>query len=403
MTTLETNLHLKFEPRRLQKKALHLWTKDMKGIVSVVTGGGKTVFAFLCILEFFKSFPNGRIIIVVPTRALLDQWHISLQEDLRVRSFQIASYSGDEKPEEARRINLIVINSARLLAKSLSQYTDTCLIVDECHRAGSPENSKALIGNHDAVLGLSATPYRDFDLGFEELIRPKLGDVIYEYLYDDALSEGVISPFVLINVKVPFLSHEEEKYRELTRRIAIESERLRKTQSSRERLEWLLRQRASISATAKNRIPMAIWLAEKHTGERTLVFHERIDAADEIFCALNNRNHQVTQYHTGIGPAIRRDNLRLFRKGVFDQLITCRALDEGLNVPETTIGIIASSTSSKRQRIQRMGRILRPAEGKKAATLYTIYVTDEEERRLLEESIGLQNLVDTKWWKETGL
>lgn len=74
-----------------------------------------------------------------------------------------------------------------------------------------------------------------------------------------------------------------------------------------------------------------------------------------------------------IPTELRRDNLRLYRRGVFDTLVTCRALDEGTNVPETSVAIIAASTASIRQRIQRLGRVLRRAPGKEKATVSIPY------------------------------
>ena len=68
-----------------------------------------------------------------------------------------------------------------------------------------------------------------------------------------------------------------------------------------------------------------------------------------------------------------------------------------MNVPETSIAIIASATASARQRIQRMGRVLRPAKGKERATIYTIYATPNEEQRLARESRDLVEARSVSW------
>jgi superfamily II DNA or RNA helicase len=68
-----------------------------------------------------------------------------------------------------------------------------------------------------------------------------------------------------------------------------------------------------------------------------------------------------------------------------------------MNVPETSVAVIASSTASNRQRIQRLGRILRPAKGKDFATVYTIYATDEERKRLLKEASDLEEVTSVTW------
>src|SRR5690606_36301 len=140
----------------------------------------------------------------------------------------------------------------------------------------------------------------------------------------------------------------------------------------------LLIKRSSIANSATMRTPVAAALVERHRGKRTLGFHERIADAARLSSLLSARNHNVTTYHSQLSPELRRDNLRLCRRGVFDVLVTCKALDEGADIPEVEVGIIASATASSRQRIQRLGRVLRRQPKKELATIYTIYVTDAE-------------------------
>ena len=91
----------------------------------------------------------------------------------------------------------------------------------------------------------------------------------------------------------------------------------------------------------------------------------------------------------------------MFRRGQLDALVSCRALDEGVNVPEAAIAIIASSTASSRQRIQRQGRVLRPSSGKDRAVIYTLYATKIEEDRLREESTRLESADRVTWLRST--
>jgi superfamily II DNA or RNA helicase len=388
---------LRYNARNWQTEALPLWEKGLRGVVSVVTGGGKTVFAELCMIKFRERYPDGRIIVLVPTITLLDQWCVSLQEELNIPADQIACFSGREKRSKTNIVNLMVINTGRTLAPKLARGLDIMLVVDECHRAGSPANALALQIAPVAALGLSATPERESDAGFEENVAPALGPIIFRYDYKQAFADRVISPFELINVHVPLLPDEEAKYKQLSRRAGLEAQRLKRDGGSDEKLKKILLARASVSSTAAMRLPVAAKLVEQNRGRRTIVFHERVSIANQLLAVLNKREHCATIYHSKIGPTLRRDNLRLYRKGVFDVLVTCRALDEGMNAPETTVAVIASSTSSARQRIQRLGRVLRPAPGKQCATIYTIYATEVEERRLREEERGLDGVASVSW------
>ena len=373
------------------------WKKGFRGVVSVVTGGGKTAFAEMCMLEFRQRYPAGRFLIVVPTTALLDQWYVSLEEDLGVLPHEITTYSGEHRSASPSVVSLFVINTAREWVDRVTTDLPTFMIVDECHRAGSEVNRLALGGVHAAALGLSATPVREYDTGFEEYIAPVLGSIIFEYDYQAARADGIVSPFELINVRVDLLPDEKRQYDELTTRIARMAGRLKRTSGSPEGLRRLLQRRAMVGASATVRIPVAAKLIEMHPGRRSLVFHERIDAAESIARILATRGTNVATYHSGIGESIRRENLRLFRKGVFECLVTCRALDEGANVPDTSLAVIASSTRSRRQRIQRLGRVLRVAPGKSHSSIYTIFATPAEELQLAKEAEGLQDVVEVKW------
>ena len=391
---------LRLAPRAWQDQALEGWLlRNMRGVVSVVTGGGKTVFAFLCMREFRKRHPDGRVIVLVPTMTLLDQWHVGLREEFCVPPEDIACFSSQEKARRARAVNVLVINTARSKVQELVVHPKTFLIVDECHRAGSPENARAIQGTFVATLGLSATPQREYDSGFEQHVVPVIGPVIFEYAYTSARKDGVVTPFDLINVQVAMLPHEQEKYDRLTKRAAALLRRIRADSSlgSEEQLKRVLQMRAAVSATATMRLPVAARLIEDNRGARTIVFHERVRSATMLFETLKQRKHGVCLYHSKIAPEVRRDNLRLFRRGVFDILISCRALDEGMNVPETTVAIIASSTASQRQRIQRLGRVLRPTRDKDKALIYTLYASEPERRRLEKEAAHLEGVALVAW------
>lgn len=385
---------LAFELRAWQRTAKDIWLEKRSGVVEVVTGGGKTIFALDCAQGILEQEPNTKVLVIVPTQALADQWFVEITSFLGIADQDVAFLTGSQPAPPEHRFAICVINSARTAAVRYCETYPTFLVVDECHRAGSPENARALVGRHIATLGLSATPQRQYDEGFERYIVPALGPVIYRYTYVEAARDGVLAAFSLINLEVDLLSDERLAYRDLSKRIAVAYAR-----GNEEAVESLLQRRAAVSTNAAMRVPVAARLIDQHKGERAVVFHERTEAADTICANLRARGHRATVYHTGIGTSLRRDNLRLFRKGIFDVLVCCKALDEGINVPETQVGILASSTASNRQRIQRLGRLLRPAAGKTHATICTIFATDEEKKRLLEEKDRLEGISEIRWQK----
>lgn len=388
---------LAFSPRRWQAEALEAWERETKGVVKVVTGGGKTAFAELCMQRYREMHPDARFVIIVPSIALLDQWLLSLQSDLSVDPSDIACYSGEERPSSPRVVNIVVVNTARTKAAELAVSPHVFLVADECHRLASPANSRALAAGADAKLGLSATPERQYDEGFESVVSPALGPVVYDYDHKAALADGAIAPFELTNVRVPLIDKEQADYDRLSVRIARLMESLGEAAQSEPNVKRLLLRRASVSANAVTRSVVAARIVEQHAGRRVIVFHERLDRANTIHRLLCERHLRATIYHTGIGPSLRRDNLNLYRLGAYDILVTCRALDEGLNVPDTEVAVLAATTASYRQRIQRVGRVLRPSPGKERALVYTLYATDQEERRLAKEAATLVDVTQVRW------
>lgn len=388
-------------PRLWQTAASAEWRVAKRGVVSVVTGGGKTIFAAQCICDFMTEHPKGRVFVVVPTTALLDQWVVDLRDELELTEDQISTYSGDEKSPKKATINIIVINSARNLMLDLTATETAFLIVDECHRAGSERNAQALRGSYVATLGLSATPTREYDNGFEERVVPVLGPIIFEYGYPEASQDSVIAKFKLINVQFLLLEHEQKEYDRLTARIRGLWAKRQSGANVEETLKGLLMRRASVSASSLIRVPLSIKLVLSESGQRTVVFHERVSAAEKILKGLRQAGVRACSYHTDIPPDIRRNNLWLYRRGLFDVLVCCRALDEGMNVPETSVAVIASSTASHRQRIQRLGRVLRPAPGKSGATIYTLFGTPAERDRLIKEEAELSDIAEISWLTAT--
>lgn len=365
----------------------------------MVTGGGKTLFALLAFQRYRARVPDGRLLVLVPTLALLDQWAVALECDVGLEPNDIGTYSGEGQAPRPRVANVAVLNTARTLTNRLTRSGHWMLVVDECHRAGSPMNAAALDGRFEAVLGLSATPYRDFDDGFARYIEPAVGSVFYEYGYEQARADGVIAEFDLDNYEVPLTGKEHLEYDKLTRRIArvVRGIEHGDADGSEERLRRLQLRRATVANTAVWRIPSAAAVAGRYSG-KMILFHERISAANAIADLLDRTSRRVERYHSAIHWSRRREALRRFRFGMADTLVTCRSLDEGLNVPDASVALIAASTRSRRQRIQRLGRVLRATSPDKRAVVATLYATRAERRFLESEQGRLADVAEVRWF-----
>ena len=193
------NWGTKYPPRKWQEDALKIWKESFSGVVSVATAGGKTFFSFLCIEEYLKNSPESKIIIMVPTIPLLDQWKMALIDELGINEAEISLGGGGNKFKTLKKFNLFVYQTGSKLIPSFN-FNDNkfMIVVDECHKAGTESIRGVFENEYKASLGLSATPRREYDSYFEDYVSPTLGGIIYSYTYDQALKDGVIPNFEFV-------------------------------------------------------------------------------------------------------------------------------------------------------------------------------------------------------------
>ncbi len=270
------------------------------------------------------------------------------------------------------------------------------LIVDECHKAASEKFRKIFSISSTASLGLSATPERPYDDGLTEVPVPSIGEVIYTYDYADALRDNVIVPFELRNILFDLEPDTQALYDKATKAIA---KSISASRADSEQTIALFLKRARILNSSLNRIKLTLKIVAANSGKKILIFHEDINACEVIFGVLQSHHVPVGIYHSKMPLRERAEVLKSYRSGMIEVLVTCRALDEGFNVPETEIGIIAASTATRRQRIQRLGRVVRPAPGKTGAAIYTLVASGPEISRLQEEENDIDGVASISWGK----
>lgn len=375
--------------RRWQRDALVVWKDNgHRGIVGAVTGGGKTIFALACI----KDTSPETTLIAVPTVALLDQWWEEATSYFGLGLDDVNIIVGRKRLMRGT-VNIGVLNTVSKLTPSWPSK-NAMLVVDECHKAASEKFSTVLDLPAEKRLGLSATPERPYDDGLQELLIPRLGDVIFQYTYADALRDQVIVPFTLKNLVFELEADREAAYQKLTRLIAKSIKQ--NGPDAQESINLYLR-RSRLLNLSPARVEIALRLVAAHRQERVLVFHEDVEACAVIHEVLVTAGFRAGIYHSGLPAKVRAQTLSDFRQGRSSVLVTCRALDEGFNVPETEVGIIAASTATRRQRIQRLGRVLRPARGKSGAIVYTLVATKGEIERLQAEEDEMEGVADVLW------
>ena len=370
--------------REWQEKAFPLWWEKKRGIIKVVTGGGKTFFAIHCLKRYLENDPQKSILIVVPSIALLDQWYDSLSQNFDDK--EISLNGGGEQTKVITKICISTIDSLKNII-SLIDAENTLLIVDECHKIGTEKRGEMLTNAWHATLGLSATPERDYDDNFYIIIKKILGDIIFDYDYIDAREDEVIVNFKLLYGYAALLPEEENEYKKFTKSIQRRAATIGGQDMNDYPLKMLIFNRARLVKNSKNRIPYGIELIQKYERDSWIVFTENKKQAKEFNKIVNKlKGFNSGIYNTDLNDDERQENLEKFKAGNLNVLVSCTALDEGFDMPEADGAMILSASSSKRQRIQRMGRVLRITANKENALIVTVYSSKTEYEKLREES-----------------
>lgn len=102
-------------------------------------------------------------------------------------------------------------------------------------------------------------------------------------------------------------------------------------------------------------------LFERHRDARLLIF-----TPDNATAYAVAREHLVTPITCNIRRAERDQALARFGRGELRALVSARVLNEGIDVPDADVAIVVGGAMGEREHVQRIGRLLRPREGKTA-------------------------------------
>ena len=371
---------LSMEPRPYQDEALTQWlAAGSAGVVVLPTGAGKTFVAAMAVAE-----TGLWTLAVVPTLDLLQQWRVALASALSLQIEDIGIFGGGEK--EFQPITVITYDSAALYPRELSRFG--LLIFDECHHLPAPTYRQIAESAFTPLrLGLSATPERS-DMAhtdLDELIGPE----VYRRSPAELTEGNYLAEYSEQRVAIALSSEDTARYEQQRaiyrsflrrRRISIHSPEdfqqkliymsARDPEARAAMLAW--REARNIAMNAPAKYAEIEQLLHRHADDKVLLFSEYNAVVDELsrrFCIPSITYKTPTEE--------RRTILERFRTGQYTKLASGRVLNEGVDVPDCRIAIIVSGNSTKREYIQRLGRILRPKTGQ--ATLYELVSTGTTE------------------------
>jgi superfamily II DNA or RNA helicase len=361
LETLKSTIQL----RPYQESALNNWKRAQnRGVLVLPTAAGKTFIALKAI-ELLRA----QTLIVVPTLDLIDQWRTRIKECLGAES---GAVGGGENT--VRMITVATYDSAYLQAAFLGNKF-MLIVFDEVHHLASPSYMQiAEMYTAPYRMGLTAT-YERIDERHQLL--PKLvGDLVCNVAVEE-LAGKHLAPYTYEKEYVELSPTEQQLYdKEMStfknylreKHIVIKSPKdfqrfimiTGRDPSAREAL--LARNRAlKIALNSQEKIKALAKQLDAQRKEKTLIFTLHTD----LVYAISSRF--LIPAITYLTPKEERHEiLENFRKGNYNTIVTSQVLDEGIDVPDATVGYILSGTGSPRAYIQRLGRLLRKVEGKQA-------------------------------------
>jgi superfamily II DNA or RNA helicase len=336
----EVDFRFNGELRPFQNKAVRDILRRDSGTLGAPTGSGKTVMALAAIAK--RRQP---VLIIVHTKELAHQWISRAKQFLGLPDDQIGLV-GDGRVDIGRRFTVGIINSVYRYAEDLKP-TVGFLIVDECHRCPSRTFSEAVSAfDSKYMLGLSATPFRSD--GLDRLIYWHLGNLVHKVDPRALQDNGDI-------LKVDAVIRETD------------FETLLDPSSEYSAMMSELTQDHDRNILITNDV-----VKEARGGSGIcLILSDRKQHCDTLKMMLQGRGLRP-EVLTGSVPTVDRERIvQRLNDGKIKVLIATGALiGEGFDLPELSTLFLTMPIAFRGRVTQYLGRILRPAPGKKKAKLY---------------------------------
>lgn len=354
-----------FKIRDYQRECIDVALKNQRGLLQIATGGGKTVIA----ARLIKELSICPVLFLVTTKDLLYQAHERFNQALSGTGIGII---GDGKCE-INNDNKIYVATIQTVIKAIAtqdQYKDSLkslsafmedgfskeddlditnndkiknllnetrlIIFDECQHAPAETCRLTIMQCPKALyrFGLSATPFREDgeDLTIEGLFGPCLINVSSSFL---------IKQNYLVPPEITFIDFKKEH-------------RLKRVYAKEYKEDI-------VENDVRNKICAAFAKTYADNDNVILILVKQINHGKEIMQALEEQNlEDISFFIDGTKSSkVRNKSLEGLRNGDIKILIATTLADEGLDIPNLDVLILAGGGKSKSRALQRVGRVLR--------------------------------------------
>lgn len=347
----------KIQNRPYQDRVLQACLTHKGGIVKAATGSGKSVMITRLIAE-----TNVKTMVYVIGVDLLYQ----MQETFEQMLGTPVGIIGDGKAD-IKKINVCSVwTAASALGQKYKSFDDEdtarkekfddknktkiakaiknaeMVIFDECQFLAT-QTMQSINNASEAAYykyGFSGTPFRDD--GADLLLEAVCGKQIVEVTATELIKDGWLVPPSIHLISVPpYEKKLPENYPSIYKTFVVEND---------------VRNDKIINAAKK--------LLEK--GRKVLILVKNIRHGEILLSKFDEND--VIYFVKGDVDSDERNRIRQdFVNGDIDIIIASVVYDQGINLPNLDALILAGSGKSSARALQRIGRVIRPAEGKRDA------------------------------------
>jgi len=365
-----------------QRKALNAWAlAGYKGSIIAGTGFGKSRCGVLATAHCLKD--GGRAIVLVPTTQLQAQF---AEEFKKWGHTALLS-----------RIDIVCYQSAHKLKGEHYEI----VVCDEVHLGLSPIYRQFFEKNtYDNLLCMTATPPEEDE--YKDLLK-ELAPTVYKITLDECVQKGLVAPYNIYCIPVELTPDEKLAYKNaqnlfLQMKFRLggfnafdEANHILRTKqgdmAAATQFFNAIRRRKSVVQHAENKLELARQITLLHSEEKILTF-----AGTNEFTNAMAKTLDGEAYHSGKTKKRREKILEEFSSNPSAILCSTKALNQGFDVPDVGVGIIAGLESKALPMIQRVGRLIRFKKGKRGR-VYILYVKDSQEEKWMDQATKSLNNV----------
>lgn len=332
--------------REYQKFAADSFFSGGSGVVVLPCGAGKTVVGAAAMAR-----ARCTTLILVTNTVSARQWKDELVRRTTLTPDEIGEYSGSRK--EVRPVTIAtyqVITTKRHGVHphlELFEARDWGLVIyDEVHLLPAPVFRMTADLQARRRLGLTATLVRED--GHEDDVFSLIGPKRYDAPWKELENQGYIAPADCVEVRV--------------------------TLDDGERMACALAEpdvRYRMAATQPSKNGVVQQLVLRHRGQPTLIIGQYVDQLEELAEQLD------CPLITGHTSSVQRQRIyQEFRDGEIDLLVVSKVANFSIDLPSAEVAIqVSGAFGSRQEEAQRLGRLLRPKEGR-TARFYAIVSRD---------------------------